>query len=241
MSEQKPRVVWITGAGSGIGGALALEFASRGDNVILSGRTESRLRSVFSQIRGKQGNAQVVLCDVTDRESVDRAAKTVLDSVGIPDIVVNNAGTTVFKKFVDTTVEEFDNIVRTNLRGPFLVTKSILPHMINRASGLILNIVSFAARTTYTESSAYAASKAGVAALMEGLRAEVRGTGVKIVNVFPGAVLTPIWHPKVQAKYGEKMMVAAEVAKTIVDLTFVPVSVMVEELVMRPQQGDINA
>jgi short-subunit dehydrogenase len=241
MPGEQPRLVWITGAGSGIGRALGQEFASRGDRVILSGRTESHLRSLQSTIREKHGKADIVLCDVRQKAAVEKAGHLIIESAGVPDILVNNAGTTVFKKFLDTTVEEFDDILQTNLRGPFLATRAVLPPMIARATGLIMNIVSFAAKTTYTESSVYAASKAGVAALMEGLRAEVRGTGIKIVNVFPGAVLTPIWHPKVQAKHGSKMMTAADVAKTIVDLSCQPASIMVEEIVLRPQHGDINA
>lgn len=236
-----PRIVWITGAGSGIGRALALEFAVKGERVILSGRTEPQLRSLQSDIREKNGRADVVLCDVRRNETVEEAFQEIVESVGVPDILVNNAGITVFKEFLSTTTDEFDDILQTNLRGTFLVTKSVLPHMVARTNGLIINVVSFAAKTTYTESSVYAASKAGVAALMEGLRAEVRGKGIKILNVFPGAVLTSIWHPNVQAKYGNKMMTPADVAKMIVDISRQPASMMVEEIVLRPQQGDIIA
>ncbi len=241
MPAASPRIVWITGAGTGIGRALSLAFAGLGDTVVLSGRTEVRLRSLQTEIRGKNGRAEVIACDVRLTKEVEQAGQTLIQSVGVPDVLVNNAGVTVFKRFLDTTTEEFDDIHNTNLRGAFLTTKAVLPAMIARGKGLIINVVSFAARTTYTESSAYAASKAGMAALMEGLRAEVRHQGIKIVNVFPGAVLTPIWHPKVQAKYGANMMTAEQVAAAIVDVSTLPAPVMVEELVMRPQLGDINA
>ncbi len=241
MSGGLPRIVWITGAGSGIGRALALEFAAKGERVVLSGRTEPQLRSLQSAIREKNGRADVVLCDVRRNETVEEACRKIVESIGVPDILVNNAGITVFKEFLSTTIDEFDDILQTNLRGSFLVTKSVLPHMVAHTNGLIINVVSFAAKTTYAESSVYAASKAGVAALMEGLRAEVRGKGIKILNVFPGAVLTPIWHPKVQAKYGNKMMTPEDVAKMIVEISRQPASMMVEEIVLRPQQGDINA
>jgi short-subunit dehydrogenase len=113
--------------------------------------------------------------------------------------------------------------------------------MIKRSEGTIVNIVSFAAKTTYTESSVYAASKAGMAALMEGLRAEVRGKGVKVVNVFPGAVRTPIWPSRVGKKYGNLMMSSEDLASLVVEAAQQPPSIMVEEIVVRPQQGDINA
>jgi len=241
MAVLPRRLVWITGASSGIGQALAFEYGTHACDVILSGRNESSLSSLSNKISARGGIVSVIACDVRHESSVNAAARKILDTIGIPDILVNNAGVTVFKRFAETTTEEFDDIIATNLRGPFLTTKAILNRMIERGSGIVMNIVSFAAKTTYTESSVYAASKSGLAAMMEGLRAEVRDKEIKIVNVFPGAVLTPIWHPKVQSKYGHRMMTAAEVAAMIYSVSCQPPSVMVEELVLRPQSGDINA
>jgi 3-oxoacyl-[acyl-carrier protein] reductase len=241
MPPQLKRLVWITGTSSGIGHALAVEYANNGYEVILSGRDEISLNALQKSILEQGGMAHVVVCDVRKEASVNEAAKEILKDIGIPDILVNNAGVTVFKKFIETSVEEFDDIVNTNLRGSFLTTRALLPRMIERRSGIVLNIVSFAAKTTYTESSAYAASKAGLAAMMEGLRAEVRRLGIKIVNVFPGAVLTPIWHPKVRTKHGNQMLTTQEVAKMIFSVSCQPPSMMIEEVVIRPQAGDINA
>jgi NADP-dependent 3-hydroxy acid dehydrogenase YdfG len=241
MSPESKPLVWITGAGSGIGHALALEYGSNGFRVIVSGRNETSLNGLKETIANKQGIAQVILCDVRKEASVNAASKAIVESIGVPDILVNNAGITVFKEFLETTIEEFDDIISTNLRGPFLTTKALLPHMIARRSGIILNVVSFAAKTTYTASSAYAASKAGMAAMMEGLRAEVRREGIKIVNVFPGAVLTPIWHSKVRTNHGDQMMTTQDAAKMIFAVSIQPPSLMVEEVIIRPQGGDINA
>ncbi len=241
MSAQQRPLVWITGASSGIGRALAGEFAAHGSSVILSSRNEPPLEVLRKTIVDRSGLAHVIPCDVRDESSVDAAATKVLETVGVPDILVNNAGVTVFKTFLNTTVAEFDDIVDTNLRGVFLTTRAVLNRMIQRGSGVIINIVSFAAKTTYTESSAYAASKSGLAAMMEGLRAEVRDKGIKIVNVYPGAVLTPIWHPKVQAKYGARMLSPEEAARMIYAVSCQPPAMMVEEIVLRPQMGDINA
>ena len=241
MPSGSQRLVWITGAGSGIGRALALEYGANGYRVIVSGRESSSLNHVHNEILGKGGHSTVIHCDVRDESSVQSAVKKMLENTGIPDILVNNAGVTVFKNFADTSIEEFDNIVSTNLRGPFLTTKALLAGMVQRGSGIILNVVSFAAKTTYTKSSVYAASKAGVGALMEGLRAEVRDSGVKIVNVYPGAVLTPIWHPKVRTSRGDKMLSPEEAAKMILAISCQPPSMMVEEIVIRPQGGDISA
>lgn len=241
MPANPKRTTWITGTSSGIGYALGLEFGVRGDVVVLSGRRESNLLELQSTLRRKGATAFVVPCDVRTEESVREAVRETVAAAGVPNILINNAGVTVFKRFLDTSVQEFDDILNTNLRGAFLVTKEVLPLMIERQHGLIMNVVSYAARTTYTESSVYAASKAGLAAMMEGLRAEVRAERIKIVNVFPGAVLTPIWHPKVQAKHGDKMMTAEDLAKMIYQVSCQPPSMMVEEIVMRPQGGDIKA
>lgn len=241
MSAQPQRVVWITGASSGIGYALGQEFGANDFTVILSGRNKSALRRLQKSITSLGGRAHVIICDVRNEASVNAVSRKIVRSFGTPDILVNNAGITAFKGFVETSVEEFDDIIDTNLRGSFLTTKALLAKMIRRRSGIILNIVSFAVKTTYTESSAYAASKAGMAALMEGLRAEVRDKGIKIVNVFPGAVLTPIWHPKVRTKYGDRMLTPEEVAKMIFAISCQPPAMMVEEVVIRPQRGDVNA
>jgi 3-oxoacyl-[acyl-carrier protein] reductase len=240
MTPESKRRVWITGAGSGIGHALALEYGINGYEVILSGRNDTSLHDLKEAILMKKGIAHAIVCDVRKEASVNAAAKQIVENIGVPDILVNNAGITVFKGFIETTVEEFDDIMNTNLRGPFLTTKALLPSMIKRRSGIVLNVVSFAAKTTYTESSAYAASKAGMAAMMEGLRAEVRNMGIKIVNVFPGAVLTPIWHSKVRAKHGGQMLTPQEAARMIFAVSCQPPSMMVEEVVMRPQGGDIK-
>jgi short-subunit dehydrogenase len=240
MRSVSKRLVWITGASSGIGLALAEGYANSGFSVIVSGRRKALLNAVTKKILDKGGTAHAIVCDVREKDLVEAASKEIVESFGIPDILLNNAGITVFKDFSNTSVEEFDDIMSTNLRGPFLTTKSILPYMLERRSGMILNIVSYAAKTTYTASSAYAASKAGMAAMMEGLRAEVRSKGIKIVNVFPGAVLTPIWSPKVRAKHRDKMLTSKEAAKMICSISCQPSSMMVEEIVLRPQTGDIN-
>jgi 3-oxoacyl-[acyl-carrier protein] reductase len=234
------RTIWITGASSGIGHALALEFGGRDETVVLSGRNESSLKDLDSTIRNHGGIAKVVVCDVRDEQSVNDAVRLIHEEFGTLDVLVNNAGITIFKDFLDIKVQEFDDILRTNLRGAFLTTRAVLPAMIKREKGLILNVVSYAAKTSYTQSSAYAASKAGLAAMMEGLREEVRRKNIKIVNVFPGAVLTPIWHPKVQDKYRDRMMTSSDLSRMIYEISCQPASMMIEDVVIRPQWGDIN-
>lgn len=241
MQQSSPRIVWVTGASSGIGQALGWEFASHGDHVILSARTESSLTDLHTKLENIDRRSRVLLCDVRDEQSVSLAAREILNVHGRLDILINNAGITVFKEFLNTSVQEFDDILATNLRGVFLTTRSVLPSMVERGDGLIMNVVSYAAKATYTDSSVYSATKAGVSSMMEGLRAEVRRKGIKIVNVFPGAVKTPIWNQKVTDRYGEQMMSPADVARTIYDVSCQSRSLMVEEITVRPQGGDLEA
>ena len=105
---------------------------------------------------------------------------------------------------------------------------------------MIVNIQSFAAKTTYTGSSVYSASKSGGVALMDCLRAEVRSKGLKVLNVYPGATLTPMWNLRQQKRYAKVMMTPAEVAWKIFEATRLPESMMIEELVLRPQIGDLK-
>ena len=238
--ENEPRITWITGASSGIGSALAETFVRHGDIVVGTARDEARLLDVGNRLGASSGRYVAMACDVRKEEAVAATARKILDRFGKVDVLINSAGVTYFRDFLGTTPAEFDHVVDTNLKGTFLVTGSVLPSMLERHQGVIVNIVSYAAKASYTLSSAYAASKAGVEALMGGLRAEVRDKGIKIVNVFPGAVLTPIWNPKHRERYGDRMMKPEEVAEPVYQLTCLPASMMVEELIVRPQGGDIK-
>ena len=235
-----PRVVWITGASSGIGRALAQEFAMHGESVAASARSSANLATLISQLDSSSGSIASFPCDVSREADVIGAADAMLAKFGRIDILFNNAGVTYFKDFADTTVKEFDEVVATNLRGLFLATKAVLPGMIGRGGGTIVNVLSYAAKTPYTGSSVYAASKAGAEAMMNVLRAETREKGIKIVNVHPGAVLTSIWHPKHREKYGHQMMKPAEIAHMLYEITCQPPSMMLEDVVIRPQVGDLR-
>ncbi len=240
MTEPTRRVVWITGAGTGIGEALAERCAAHGDIVLATARTETRLSTLADRISRSGGFCRTAVCDVRNDANVASVAKQFLAEFGRIDVLVNNAGVTSFKDFLRTTVEIFDEVVDTNLRGLFLVTSSVLPSMVAAKRGTIINVLSFAAKVTYERSSAYAASKAGAEAMMNVLRAELRREGIGVINVHPGATLTPIWHPSHQEKFKEQMMNPADVARAIYEASVLPDSVMVEELVIRPQSGDLS-
>jgi NADP-dependent 3-hydroxy acid dehydrogenase YdfG len=234
------RIVWITGASSGIGRALAEEFALHGDSIAATARNLSNLTALQGQIEASSGTCRVFQCDISNADQVHTTAGSISSAFGPIDILINNAGVTYFKDFSATSIEQFDEVIATNLRGLFLTTKAVLPDMLERGSGLIINVLSYAAKATYTGSSVYAASKAGAEAMMNVLRAETRNKGIKIVNVYPGAVFTPIWHTKHREKYGHQMMKPAEIAKVMYDLSCQPASMVIEDVVIRPQVGDLQ-
>jgi NADP-dependent 3-hydroxy acid dehydrogenase YdfG len=234
------RVVWITGAGSGIGFALAERFAAGGDTVIVSARSKEKLEVLQKNILTSKGACDLLPCDVQNEQSTLAAAEKILKKYNMVEVLINNAGVTYFKDFLSTSIQEFDHVINTNLRGLFLTAKAVVPTMVQHHAGKVINILSFVTKTTYTKSSVYSASKAGAEALMNGLRAEVRGEGVHIVNVYPGATLTPIWHPKHQEKFHDQMLKPEDIAEMVFQVSIQPTSMMVEELVLRPQVGDFQ-
>jgi 3-hydroxy acid dehydrogenase/malonic semialdehyde reductase len=230
------KIIWITGGRSGIGKAIAQSFAALGARVILSSRDADALKEVAHEL-GPQVHA--LPCDVTDAGQVQAAALRIFQDFGRVDILVNNAGSTVFKSFVETSVEEFDDLSTTNLRGPFLCSKAVLPAMLERGEGFIIMINSVAALNVFPNSSVYSATKGGLKMLADCLRAEVRAAGVRVVSIFPGATNTPIWPEKMRASHGHKMMSPGDVAEAVVASCMASPSVLYEEIIMQPVGGAI--
>jgi short-subunit dehydrogenase len=156
------------------------------------------------------------------------------------DVLVNSAGITVFKTFLNTTPDEFRDILATNLYGPIVCTKAVLPTMVKRRRGWIFNILSNAAIKTFEGSAAYTAAKAGMHGLGRVLREELRASNVKVINVIPGATDTEMWSPRDRGKHGHRMMKAKSVAETVLSVFHMPDDIVVDEIVLRPMMGDIS-
>jgi NAD(P)-dependent dehydrogenase (short-subunit alcohol dehydrogenase family) len=236
---RKRPVVWITGASRGIGYEIAKAFAEIGAQVVVTSQNTSKLASLVQQIRRKGGSATAYFCDVTSEQSVAATAKQILKRLGHVDVLVNNAGVTYFKSLRQTSRQEFDKVIATNLRGAFLCIKAVIESMVRRRSGHIINVISVAAQKTYTKSSAYSASKAGVLALTNVLREEVRPFGIKVTAVLPGATETQMWNGSTRLKYHHRMMSAEDVARIVVSVFQAPPRAHIEKIVFRPQLGDL--
>ncbi|MCY7361576.1 MAG: SDR family oxidoreductase, partial [Ignavibacteria bacterium] len=171
--------------------------------------------------------------------SVQTTAKRIREKYGSIDVLINNAGVTVFKSFMETKTIDYDTVIDTNLRGSFLCMKNVLGQMIKNKSGHVINILSVAANTAFENSSVYAASKSGLLAMSNGIREEVRRYNIKISNMLPGATETPMWDSKSRQRYKNRMMTANDIAKIALEIFQQPRKVLIEEIIIRPVKGDL--
>lgn len=182
----------ITGAGRGIGRATAIAFAKEGIHVGLIGKTKANLEKVAEELREYGVNVSIAAADVADNESVTAAVEHVKSELGPIDILINNAGIGKFGKFLELTPEEFKNIIDVNLMGMYYVTRAVLPEMIERQSGDIINISSTAGQKGAPVTSAYSASKFGVLGMTESLMLEVRKHNIRVSALTPSTVATDL-------------------------------------------------
>jgi NADP-dependent 3-hydroxy acid dehydrogenase YdfG len=220
----------VTGASRGIGLAVADELRAAGAHVV---------RLARSLTDGSGDRETTLRCDVTQVADVDRAVGRILGDLGLPDIVVNNAGVFFVKALADTTVAEFTQSIATNLTGPFLVARALVPAMVQRGRGHLVTIGSSSDRVAYPGNSAYAASKHGVRGLHEVIAVELAGTGVRTTLVSPGAVNTEMWDPidpdtKAGFRRRADMMLAEDVAEAVLFAVTRAERVTVSEIRLAP-------
>lgn len=193
LTEYAGLNVVITGASSGIGRLLALRMAAAGARVALVARRERDLEEVAAQIRGGGGQADVVPCDVSDRESALAAADRASEVLGGVDVLVNNAGLGHHRPFLDWTIEEMEDLMQVNFMGSLYFTKALLPAMVERGSGWLIFVASVAGKIAPADETIYAASKHAMVGLASSLSLEVEDAGVHVLTVCPGAIRTPFF------------------------------------------------
>ena len=180
----------ITGSGRGIGREIALLFAQEGADIVLAARTETELASVADAVRGFGGRALTVGTDVADQKAIENCVRKSLETFGKIDILVNNAGLSKSKPLLETTLEDWNETLAVDLTALFLFIKLILPGMIDRQEGRIINISSGAGLRGLPGNNAYSAAKAAVIGMSQSLAGEVRDTGVKVNVICPGPIET---------------------------------------------------
>ncbi|PCH99591.1 MAG: 3-ketoacyl-ACP reductase [Flavobacteriaceae bacterium] len=228
MESLQGKKALITGAGKGIGKALALAFAKEGISVALLSRTTSDLEKVAEEVRAAGVEAFVIAADVSNETSVNEAATKVLKEFGTIDILINNAGIGRFGNFMDLSSESWSEVININLMGTYFVTRAFLPNMIAQKSGDIINISSTAGLKGNAMTSAYSASKFAVIGLTESLMAEVRKHNIRANVLVPSTVATDMaLDLNLTDGNPEKVMQPEDIAELLISQLKLPRRVMV--------------
>jgi 3-oxoacyl-[acyl-carrier protein] reductase len=186
----RDKVAVVTGAGRGIGQAIALAYAQAGADVALVSRTQSELEAVAGEIRGMGRQALVIVADVSEHADVRHMLQVTLAKFGQLDVLVNNAGISERKPFVETSHEDWDRTIRTNVTGVLLCTQAVLEPMLSQQRGKIINIASGAGVRGMPGNAVYSASKGAVIAFTQAVAGEVRGSGIQVNAICPGPIHT---------------------------------------------------
>ena len=192
MALERPRVALVTGAGGGIGRAIAEKLAKQGERVVVNDLRETSASEVVAAIEESGGEAAVAPGDVSDPEAVERIVGAAREAFGPVELLVNNAGYGQQKPFVELTVEDFDRMIGVHLRGTFLCTSAVLPGMLVAGRGVIVNVASQLGQIGGVELCHYSAAKAGIIGLTKSLAREVSAQGVRVNAVAPGPINTEL-------------------------------------------------
>ena len=236
MRKLEGKTAWITGAGTGIGEAGAIALADAGMNVVLSGRREDKLLAVAERIGDR---ASIEVLDVADRPAVDAVASRIHERFGAVDVLVNSAGINVKERnWHNVSLDDWDRVIRIDLDGAFYCAKAVLPTMIERKDGLVINISSWAGRfVSIVTGPAYTAAKHAMNAMTESLNMEAGVHGVRACAICPGEVATPILdnRPVPVSDEDRAQMVQAEDCGDIIRFVAeLPTHVCINELTVSP-------
>ncbi len=218
MQKLEGKVALVTGAGRGIGRAISLALAQEGAYVGALARTETEVKETVAEIQKQGGKAIPLIADVTQPEQVQNCVNTILKKWGKIDILVNNAGFAKFKPFEEMTLEEWKQTIDVNLTGTFIVTKAVLPDMIGRKSGSIINISSVSGLRPIPKQSAYCASKHGVIGLTTTLAIEMKPYNIRVHAICPGGVITKLSLENMSERDMTDWMLPEDVAHTVMYL-----------------------
>ena len=245
MQDLRGRAVWVTGAGTGIGRAIALAFAAAGCRLALTGRSRETLAETQAQVEAAGGSAMLALADVGRAHEVTRAHREVAEALGDVEILVNNAGTNVARRhWPHLAAVDMERMVDVNLKGPFLCSLAALPAMRERRSGTLIHIVSNAAMGIFALAGpAYTASKHGARAMSATINQEQGIHGIRSICINPGEVDTPILEKRpvpVSAADRALMVQPEDVAAAAVFAASMPARTCLAEILIAPtdNRGD---
>jgi len=231
------QVAVVTGAGRGIGRAIAARFAGEGAAVVLASRTASDLHLVAKDVERAGARALVAPTDVADDAAVQRLVEGAVGAFGRVDILVTAAGVASFGPVVDTAPGAWDAMLAVNLRAVMTCCRAVLPTMLAQHRGTIINVASIAASRPIAGAAAYTATKAGVVGWSRVLAEELRAGGVRVGVLVPGAVDTPLWDAIPGGPDRARMLRPEDVARAAVLIASLPPGATLEELTLLPAGG----
>jgi len=233
--ELRDKVVVVTGAGRGAGRSIAFALAGEGARLALASRTESELNAVRDEVKALGAEVVAVPTDLSDPKQVEDLAQGTLNAFGTVDVIINNAGWCPPLRLVqDTTIEDWDLAMNVNARGPFLLIKALLPTMLAKRNGYVINVSSNVARGGCATAGAYSAAKAALLALGETLLDEVARLGIRVTNILPGTMNTGMRWDDDPDFPRETVMEPEDLAQLVVSLLKLNDYVLVEEIPIRP-------
>jgi 3-oxoacyl-[acyl-carrier protein] reductase len=222
------KTIAITGSSKGIGKEIALLVKELGGNLVLGSRSDSGVNG---------DNIVEIPLDVTNEESVKEYYEKAIKRFGTVDVLINSAGMGTFSSVIDSSTEDFDQMIAVNLRGTYLTCKYFAGHMALQGKGHILNLVSIAGTTALPGGGGYSASKFGLLGLTKVLQTELRGRGVQVTSVIPGAVRSSFWE-QIDPKPDLSNMIPVEtIAKQVVYLINQPTGAYIDEITIMPPLG----
>jgi 3-oxoacyl-[acyl-carrier protein] reductase len=228
-------VALITGATAGIGRATAFALGRAGYRVGVCARTAGAVDALVAELRAEGIPAAGRAADVGQPDAVEALVTAVATALGPVDTLINNAGIAVIRPLTELSLEEWDATMATNLRSLYLVTRAVLPGMLKRQSGIIVNVASLAGRNPIVGGTAYAASKHAVLGFSKSLMLEVRKNGVRVLAICPGSVNTALIRTMRPAPSREgEMLEPEDVAQAILDAVRMPARATVSEIDIRP-------
>ena len=220
MQELKGKIALITGGSRGIGKAIALALAEEGVNVAITGRNEEKLKAVVQEIEQKGVKSAYAVFDITSKTEVYGALEKLQKDFGKIDILVNNAGIATFGGILEMEDEKWEEIVKTNLFGAYYVIKAVVPSMVERKIGDIINISSTAGLKGNAMTSAYSASKFGLIGMSESMMLELRKQNIRVTTLMPSTIASDMSKDVLKITDGnpEKVLQPEDFAELVVDL-----------------------
>jgi 3-oxoacyl-[acyl-carrier protein] reductase len=223
----------VTGASRGIGKGIALRFAKEGYNVMLFGRDIAALKNVEEEVKSFGVSSEVFAGDIANEDFVNKSVNEILKKYGNADHLINNAGMGIMKKVIDSSLDDFKKQIDVNLYGVFNFSKAVLPSMMERRSGSILNIISLAGKNPLSPGALYSASKHAALGFTKSLMQEVREYNIRVAAICPGSVDTSFGSGAHDSRK-DKILKPEDIADTVLAVIKLPVRALISEIDIRP-------